>query len=111
MIAANGRCDEGHNLENHCPLFFSPAAGRRPYLFGRLSSTRVCRLFLEARTCGDDRARHDPRETEPRLRVDDAGPGAQAGDALDDGQEAPGQVIAGVAVQPHAQIRARLCQE
>jgi hypothetical protein len=43
------------------------------------------------------------------LAVDDAGPGA--GEALDDGWEAPGQVVARVAVQPHAQICARLCQE
>jgi hypothetical protein len=62
-------CDEGDDLENHCPLFLGPLqAGGLAFLRSEQHSQatifRVCRLFLEARTFGDDRPWHDPRETE-----------------------------------------------
>jgi hypothetical protein len=36
-----------------------------------------------------------------RLAIDDAGPRAQAGQRLDDQQEAAGEVVAGTAIEPH----------
>src|ERR1700730_8607910 len=110
MDASTGRhrscCSSGSPLQ-------SSIAAARPRLFPLAEIRQVIAVEFDQVEGVEENAiivvpvtdaverRYPVRTARDRLSVDDAGPGAQLGDRLDDERESVGQVIAGPAIELH----------